>query len=330
MLRVSIKNRSSVPALVLDAAFGDMGEYGQTVGWDLDFRQLDRGALKAGAAVMMGPGLAAIRVRFNRVLHQAGQPPTGAWVFGLPDPSCGDFRWCGGEARGGDLLNFNADGGFDGVSGAGFSGTTLAIPAPVMDRALRVLGLEMDLKRQCRAVSHWRLEGEAPGTLRRSLRRTLGRARRGRTLSPEEVGLFELQTAEFLLRRLAGDELRAARLEQGRRRRIVQSAIDLLASVGAPAPSVATLCESLEVSAPTLYRAFREELGMSPKAYLMAWTLNGIHGDLVRASPTERVNELAAQWGLWHMGQFARDYRKHFGELPSETLRRRVRSHRVS
>jgi len=33
------------------------------------------------------------------------------------------------------------------------------------------------------------------------------------------------------------------------------------------------------------------------------------------------IVDVASRWGFWHMGQLAADYRKHFGELPSETLR---------
>jgi len=34
------------------------------------------------------------------------------------------------------------------------------------------------------------------------------------------------------------------------------------------------------------------------------------------------VADVANRHGFWHMGQFAKDYRKTFGELPSETLKR--------
>ncbi|MFV2073945.1 MAG: helix-turn-helix domain-containing protein, partial [Thermoanaerobaculales bacterium] len=37
------------------------------------------------------------------------------------------------------------------------------------------------------------------------------------------------------------------------------------------------------------------------------------------------VTDVANSWGFWHMGQFAADYRRQFGELPSETLRRASR-----
>jgi AraC-like DNA-binding protein len=38
--------------------------------------------------------------------------------------------------------------------------------------------------------------------------------------------------------------------------------------------------------------------------------------------PAVNITEAAAEWGFWHMGKFAADYRRQFGELPSETLRR--------
>jgi len=34
------------------------------------------------------------------------------------------------------------------------------------------------------------------------------------------------------------------------------------------------------------------------------------------------VTDVANSWGFWHMGQFAADFRRQFGELPSETVRR--------
>jgi AraC family ethanolamine operon transcriptional activator len=33
------------------------------------------------------------------------------------------------------------------------------------------------------------------------------------------------------------------------------------------------------------------------------------------------VQDVAARWGFWHLGQFSLDYKRQFGELPSATLR---------
>jgi AraC family ethanolamine operon transcriptional activator len=62
---------------------------------------------------------------------------------------------------------------------------------------------------------------------------------------------------------------------------------------------------------------------MTPKAYLTAMRLDGVRRHLVPGEPTVKIADVANRWGFWHMGQFAADYRRHFGELPSQTLQRR-------
>ena len=37
-------------------------------------------------------------------------------------------------------------------------------------------------------------------------------------------------------------------------------------------------------------------------------------------SSDTKILNIANDWGFWHMGQFAADYKSLFGELPSETL----------
>ena len=78
------------------------------------------------------------------------------------------------------------------------------------------------------------------------------------------------------------------------------------------------------VSERTLRYAFREQLGVSPKQYLQLVRLGGVRRNLQLAAAGVKIVDVANRWGFWHMGQFAADYRRQFGELPSETLRRLV------
>jgi len=39
-----------------------------------------------------------------------------------------------------------------------------------------------------------------------------------------------------------------------------------------------------------------------------------------------KIADVANKWGFWHLGQFAKDYRSWFGELPSEAYERRHRT----
>lgn len=81
------------------------------------------------------------------------------------------------------------------------------------------------------------------------------------------------------------------------------------------------------VSERTLQTAFRDRFNLTPAAFIKARRLaavraalkrslkDGSHGDPVA------VGDIAAQFGFWHSGQFAIDYKRAFGELPSTTLR---------
>lgn len=56
-------------------------------------------------------------------------------------------------------------------------------------------------------------------------------------------------------------------------------------------------------------------------AFLKTCRLNAVRRALKAAdSRTETVAAVAVCWGFTHPGEFAADYRRLFGELPSETL----------
>jgi AraC family ethanolamine operon transcriptional activator len=85
--------------------------------------------------------------------------------------------------------------------------------------------------------------------------------------------------------------------------------------------SVTNLSQESGASIRTLRRGFQERFGVSPKAYLLAQRLIGARRALRSASQRTLVTDVANNWGFWHLGQFAADYRRQFGELPSETRR---------
>jgi AraC family transcriptional regulator, ethanolamine operon transcriptional activator len=89
--------------------------------------------------------------------------------------------------------------------------------------------------------------------------------------------------------------------------------------------SIPQVCRAFHVSRRTLQYAFQEVCGISPGAYLRVLRLNGVRRAL-RAPERSFVDvqDLASQWGFWHPSQFACDYKKLFGERPSDTLRRRT------
>jgi AraC family ethanolamine operon transcriptional activator len=86
--------------------------------------------------------------------------------------------------------------------------------------------------------------------------------------------------------------------------------------------TIQDICLASRTTQRTLHLGFRDAFGTSPKRFLKALRLNAIHRDLQRAKPNETVTDLACRRGFFHFSNFAADYRRLFGELPSETLRR--------
>jgi len=86
--------------------------------------------------------------------------------------------------------------------------------------------------------------------------------------------------------------------------------------------TIGALADAAGVSARTLFEGFRRFRGTTPMAQLKAVRLARAHEDLLIASD-ESVTDVAVKWGFVHLGRFARTYRRRFGELPSETLRRK-------
>jgi AraC family ethanolamine operon transcriptional activator len=83
------------------------------------------------------------------------------------------------------------------------------------------------------------------------------------------------------------------------------------------------VCAEFGVSKRTLQYMFAKEFDVSPMRYLRMIRLNRAHRSLLRSERnSSTVTEVVYDSGFWHLGDFTRNYKHLFGELPSETLRR--------
>jgi AraC-like DNA-binding protein len=88
---------------------------------------------------------------------------------------------------------------------------------------------------------------------------------------------------------------------------------------------VTDLCKAASVSERTLEYAFKEIAGLTPMNYLIRLRLHRVRQVLLAAAPeSTTVSTEALNWGFWHFGEFSRAYKDCFGELPSDTLRRKA------
>jgi len=76
------------------------------------------------------------------------------------------------------------------------------------------------------------------------------------------------------------------------------------------------------VSSSALFAGFREFRNTSPMSHLKRVRLQRVHEALQSADSADAtVTEVALRWGFMHLGRFASDYKRWFGESPSATLK---------
>ncbi|MFK3873751.1 helix-turn-helix domain-containing protein [Pseudoalteromonas rhizosphaerae] len=86
--------------------------------------------------------------------------------------------------------------------------------------------------------------------------------------------------------------------------------------------TITQLCEFTYVCRRTLQYSFESILGINPLRFLRMTRLNQIRRELSDPQQNKPISMIAANWGFWHPGQFAKDYKQLFGENPSDTVKR--------
>jgi len=103
----------------------------------------------------------------------------------------------------------------------------------------------------------------------------------------------------------------------------VKRAVDYM-EANADAPiTLSDLVAASGTAGRTLYKHFRLSKGMSPMAYLRKVRLQKVREEILSDDGASTVTEIATRWGFNHLGHFSAEYRRHYGETPSATLRRR-------
>lgn len=103
--------------------------------------------------------------------------------------------------------------------------------------------------------------------------------------------------------------------------RSLKKALSLLEDHCAEPLTTADVAEAVGVSVRSLQEAFRSHLDTTPMAYLRAVRMSRIHAELRAAGDGTTVTDVALRWGVTHAGRFAQEYRRMYGQPPSQTLR---------
>lgn len=298
-------------------------------GWDQEYDQLSCGRFTGAVRELWvegGPRLQIFHEHTGQQTSQQCRPWPGSVWFGVPDGQSNDALHFSGRLQPSDrmrlLMSARADDGF-----ALRTPRDFGIYGVVVDQAW----LGDRLTRQGTSdVQVAELAPHAHVAICQTVEALFGLGASGTTL-----GHANADTVQCLLERLLGllsgatpGSARDAQFQAGQRRLdAVMAARSLAVQPLNHAMTLDELCLHLHVTPRTLRNHFRSVVGESPVEFLRAVRLNACRRKLSGTQRDGTVQEVAAQWGFFHMGRFSHDYKAMFGELPSQTLRHSRASH---
>ena len=320
------KNRKSearpapVRSGLIQCAFDSIEDLCETIEtWDVDLAPLGAKCERGPAGTILQTGSLTCQymyASFSVGLSMSGGPPPGLITFNVQEPSDRHYWWRGHDLDASMAWVFPDGGELRSASAPGFQVHTLSVTEEHVARIAADCGVQL-LPRSVRPEVYF----VPPDTLTH-VRTLMQSMRHASGLLPEHQVDRVLRYLVPLWLTRPGQSTRP-RPSAAARNRAIAKGLAFIDEYDQQQLDVDTLLKVCHVSERTLQYAFRDFLGMSPAAYIKAQRLVRVRAALRSADPEEStVGEIAATLGFWHLGQFSVDYRRRFGETPSQTLSR--------
>lgn len=286
-------------------------------GWNQHYEQLSPGPFTGAIVELYFDDIHLFTEKTSHALHQNGKLDDDVVAIGVPLRASGHGLFCGSTMAAGAAPVFSGRDGFE-----FYSPGRLTMGGMVASREALAEWLPERLWEDLETGAH--LRKVSPQTLNeagRFLHTLFDLCRRLPHLRHSEAFQQRMRDSVYACMADVLTDTAAPEhdLSPGRRAKIVQHARDCIEAAGDAPMGVEDLCKELKISRRTLQYCFQEVLGMNPVAFVRARRLNCVRQLL---KEVDSVTEAATAWGFWHFGHFSQEYKKLFGELPSDTLRR--------
>ena len=290
--------------------------------WALQYEQLSQGVFQGRVEHIALPGAYMVRETMNRSVRQRGEIGRHMYGFAMVLEPDGQAI-CNGQRFGACALLVGRGNDLDLCNSGASQIGAFSVDCDVVE--------ELSQRIFDRPVAPWldqqlavAVDPAVAQALRAQLHQAFAVARaEDQTAASTPQGMARMRD-ETLLAFLDSLPLQAdtSHLKSiALRRRIVHRAREMIMQRPDDPPSLPDICRHVGASLRKLNYCFQDIVGMSPARYLRVLRLNAVRSQL-RAGHRQcgGVHDAAARWGFWHLGLFAADYRRQFGELPSRTL----------
>lgn len=304
---------------LISSVFNDFEMYSEAVkGWALDFRLLSRNDFYASLVMASFPNIVISRTKLVGKIEQLGLTPEGYRTIAIPVEKKENLVWLNKIVEENMILVFPEDRSLDAVSHNEFDVYVVSIKEDFLYETIDYLECAHCLEL---------FDGNEKYVVVVNAFLHLFSFRAERLLSAVELGdkqhdFMLNQLISMLLLNMNGEPEIESFVNPIKRDLALKKAVEIINNEQDRLFSIPELCQIVEVSERTLQYAFQNKFQVSPHEYMKAIRLHKVKRKLHAMSGENiSISSLAGEFHFWHMGEFANDFRRQFGVLPSDILR---------
>jgi len=313
---------------IIKAEFTDFDVYNDTIeGWNLEYNVLSKRDFKATLNMFFDDTFSLSRITLHGKLVHSGHSPIGYRTVIIPIRKQEQFIWNNKAVTGNDMLIFHKNCTLEAVTFNNFDAYVISIENKVLQEKINLLGYK-----NCKAVF---TDNEKIVLLEDSflqvfsdlsdyfLNQHISNSSLNNINVLEHDKLINIIIEEFLYY-IENTNLKKEKRIVNKRSTAVKNAINLIHNNSEELYTVKELCILTNVSERTLLYSFKERFNVTPSEYIKAYRLNKVKNEIFALrNQNINISTIAGKYNFWHMGQFAQDFQKQFGILPSEILERK-------
>lgn len=287
--------------------------------WNLDFLQLGTGVFRGNLSQLIYPNYQFAYALFSTGVKQEGFSPEGLWTFAFVNDT--QLHWRNYLVEPESIIIYAPGSAINAVSSAGFEVMTFSISHQMLSEIansidcqdyldelshIEILKTADDLWSELRTIIYETIVNS------KEENQNINDAKESFSFAPFVIQLLELMMKSKISANAVSN---VSRLE------VLRNAEKCMKAHAGDSITIKEIAKKVGVSERTLLYSFKKRYGIGPKGFKKILNLNRVYIQL-RVEKDTTISAIARENGFWHMGQFVRDYKLLFGEIPTLTLQK--------
>jgi len=294
--------------------------------WELWVKPKEAGAFHNKLLMLAAPEFMIYREWYQLSLHIQGLSPANMLGIGIPMGSVGQAGLYWGISHPpGRTLPASLPGPVDGKLFGGHSQIIIFIHLDLLKRELsdslyKKLKLAADTHLVSANQRYLYIFSVWANTLLKNIRLTPNLVK-----SATIIEVIKQELIDHLINLASSIPPETVLIPSSARTRGFKKAIEYLRYTQDKNVPISKLCHVSGISERSLQYAFQDAFGMPPNIIMQYRRLHFVRQELLLSdTKSVSVTEVAMKFGFLELGRFANRYKKLFGELPSQTLARKI------